>query len=96
MNRTEHRLRMSFDPEYERKWKHLTLDRKFRQKVIIEKFKRFKYFLPLLTVIIFNILISPRLWWLWCINILPALILITGSISWYIDSDIKMRKQLGL
>lgn len=36
MNRTEHRLRLSFDPEYEEKWREVEKDREAVRRVVIK------------------------------------------------------------
>lgn len=36
MNRTEHRLRLAFDPEYEAKWRKVEEDRKLVRQVTVK------------------------------------------------------------
>ena len=102
MNRTEHKLRMAFDPDYETRWEILTLYRKARRRELIDLLKRLRYLLPLYTLsitfyiaIIFYAYTRSLPLTLYVVLLLPVAILI-GIAMVYFRDDILFRKRLGI
>lgn len=93
MNRTEHRLRLAFDPEYEAKWRELEEDRRAVRIVTVKMMGS-------------GSLITVSLWYgmmayLWTRSWLISFL--TPPIVWLIESalymwwaDRKKRKELGI
>lgn len=93
MNRTEHKLRMFFDSDYEARWTILTLYRKARKKELI---KGFCYTMPGYALCyIFHIYLGPLHWISYTFLILPVIIPI-GCAVIYVRDDIMFRKKLGI
>lgn len=86
MNRTEHQLRMSFDPEYREKWEVLVEARKLRRGDLRESFINCMFW----TVLFFVIFRNP-----WSLLTTPVLYLL---VSWVycLHLDRVMRRGLGL
>ena len=97
MNRTEHRLRMSFDPEYERKWVILSDNRKSRKRVIINSLKSLGKGL-IGSVLISNLVYTVTGTWQWSIipPVIVTSIFIIFSLWYYYGIDYIIRKDLGI
>lgn len=96
MNRTEHRLKMAFDPDYEARWTILTLYRKARRRELMDLLKGFYYTIPGYALcFIFYIYLGPLPWASYIFLILPTTIPIVGAVI-YVRDSILFRKKLGI
>lgn len=93
MNRTEHRLRLAFDPEYEAKWRELEEDRRTVLRVIVKMMRS----RSLIILSFWGGMIAYLATRSWSISVL------TPPIAWLIESafymwwaDRKKRKELGI
>jgi hypothetical protein len=93
MNRTEHRLRLAFDPDYEAKWRELEEDRKVVLKVTV-KMMGSKSLIILSFWLGMMVYVATQSW---------LIAFLTPPIVWMIESalymwwaDRKKRKELGI
>ena len=93
MNRTEHKLRLSFDPEYEAKWKELVSDRKSSLRAIYKSI----WTRSMLILAIWQggmVYLLSRSWT--CAIIAPPITWLVENGLYFWLSDRKKRKELGI
>jgi hypothetical protein len=96
MNRTEHGLKMAFDPDYEARWTILTLYKKARKREFMDLLKGFCYTIPgYAFCFIFYIDLGLPPWESYIFLILPTTIPIVGAVI-YVRDSILFRKKLGI
>lgn len=93
MNHTEHRLRLSFDPDYEAKWRELEEDRRAVRRVTVKMMGSRSLIIQSFWTGMMAYLATRSL----------PISFLTPSIAWLIESDLymwwadrKKRKELGI
>lgn len=93
MNRTEHRLRLAFDPDYEAKWRELERDRETVRKVTI----KMMWSRSLLALSFWCGSMTYILTMSWAAAFaVPSLLWVVESGLYALVSDRKKRKELGI
>lgn len=93
MNLTEHKLRLSFDPEYEAKWQELVSDRKATLRVIYKSI--WTRSLLILAIWLGGMMYLLSRSWTYAIITPPIAWLVESGLYFWL-SDRKKRKELGI
>jgi hypothetical protein len=93
MNLTEHRLRMSFDPEYSYKYERLVANRRLSRQVLISSMRSKYLTIVVSCTCVFVYLMTKSLL---VSLVFPVAVLTLESLLYLLWEDRKKRKELGI